>query len=119
MQEMQNHQWFQLAGSTIREIVDDTAGGVVVFTREGLLEEACSVDERLKSCSTDVKRHLTLALKGAGLKSGPYNEGCGEIVVIFDPERCANLEEARQKVKKSPEVKIRLAELADAKRKVA
>lgn len=116
---MQNQQWFKLIGKTVRMIVDDTAGGVVLFTREGLLEEACSVDERLKGCPAAVKDHFTLRLKSVGLKSGPYIEGCGEIIVIFNPKRCANLEEARQKVKKSPEVKIRLAELAAAKRKVA
>ena len=119
MQEMQNQQWFRLIGKAVRVIVDDTAGGVVLFTREGLLEEACSVDERLKGCPAAVKDHFTLPLNGVGLKSGPYNEGCGEIVTIFDPKRCANLEEARRRVKKSPEVKIRLAELADAKRKFA
>lgn len=110
MQEMQNQQWFRLIGKAVRVIVDDTAGGVVLFTREGLLEEACSVDERLKGCPAAVKDHFTLPLNGVGLKSGPYVSEDGTVVVIYDPDDCANLEAARNWAKEhlSPEVEAHL-----------
>ena len=107
---MQNQEWFELFGEKVGEVFDRLGQSVAVFTRKGLFEEVCSLDERLRDCPSSVKDHFTLALRNEGLKSGPYVSEDGTVVVIYDPDDCANLEAARNWAKEhlSPEVEAHL-----------
>jgi len=92
--------WFARAAAAVRSIIDETPGGAIVIHRCSLPVLISDEDHELPVTTfskTRVKGLLLAFSHRQGLRAGLYDDGCTDVLVIFDPDR-TSLERARDEV---------------------